>query len=358
MNPYQKIKFLILILLQGYVITSVSAQDKTLFVSETSVIEPVPNIPLKADTLNLQAISDTLTQKVKEIITASYPIVLPKPTPNVYMNFILDAFLNVLGTVNHNAPAQTEPNNIVFYYSFTFENRLFIKKKVILNTYYFYEFGNRYFFEDSIPSAIINDRWDLNNKLLIPFGNKNLSFSLSVNMTSQYCKQYDYRTNDSGEQERYIYTCSGSPKYTIYSGGLNYDFWKRSSINVSLASAKKTSLKTQKLFNERQTDFLYGIEKGKNKLFTYGVNVTLQISRQKIFKNFYFENSTDFFVEGKKYQAFKYTTIDLKNTFHYLFFSHFRFSFKTDLKYNIEVFGTKPFITNQLMLGVYFNNKI
>ena len=269
---------------------------------------------------------------------------------------VFDAFFNVLGAFNHNAPSHAEADNIVLYYNMTFENKLNIQKKIILTTYYFYEFGNRFYFDT--VSTIINDRWDFNNKLLLPFGNKNLSFSLSINTNSQYRNQYDYKYNDEGIAVRYLYTSSGSPKYTTYSGGLNYDFLKRSSVNVSLASAKRTKIKNQKLFDTREASYLYGIEKGKNKLVTYGFNATLHISRQKIFKNFYVENYTGTFVQAKKYQAFKHTTIDVKNVFHYVFFSNFRLSYKTDLKYDLAVYGKKPYITNQLMLGVYFNNKL
>ena len=308
------------------------------------------------DSLDFQSVSDSLAQKVKDFQSKTYKPA-PPPSPGTYMNFTLDAFLNILGTINHNAPTYTEPNNMVFYYSLTFENRLTIQKKLYLNTYYFYEFGNRYFF-DTIPSSIINDRWDFNNKILIPFGFKNFSFSLSINTTSQYRNQYDYRTNDEGVEERYLYTSAGSPKYTTYSGGFNYDFWDRSSVDFSLASAKRTKIKNQRLFDTRETDYLYGIEKGNNKLIEYGFNITLQIGRQKIFKNFYWENYTETFIQAKQYQAFKHTTIDMKNIFHYIFFSYFRLSFKTDLRYDTDIYDKKPFITNQLMLGVYFNNRM
>ena len=252
---------------------------------------------------------DSLNRNLKQNIYQNSNITEYQKLINYFLNFEFDGFINLLGTAYKNAPSYTEPNNIVFYFNISFENRLNIRKVIILHTYYYNEFGNRFYFDTT--NVIINDRWDFNNKLLLPFGNKKVSASLSINTTSQYRKNYDYRYNENGEIERYIYTCSGSPKYTIYSGGINYDFFDRSSINVSLASAKRTVIKNSKLFDYRETDFLYGVEKGKKKLVVYGFNATLQISRQKIFKNFYIENYTETFTEGKKHQALKYTTVDI-----------------------------------------------
>jgi hypothetical protein len=106
------------------------------------------------------------------------------------------------------------------------------------------------------------------------------------------------------------------------------------------------------------TESLYGVEKGKKRIITFGFSLTLQIPQQKIFKNLYFENFTGMFMQADRYQALKHTTVDMKNAFHYVFFSNFRLSFKTDIRYDMDAFGTKPYIVNQLMLGVFFNNKL
>jgi len=293
------------------------------------------------DSLHIQMISDTIAR--------------PKRV-GVYMDFMLDAFCNILGTSYYNAPSFTEPNNMLLYYNITFVNILNIKEKIILNTYFYNELGYKIFF-DSI-SLIMDDRYDFNNMLLLPFGYKNLSISLNADINSQFWKHYDYRINAEDETERFLYTSARSPSYTVYSGGINYRFWKQSSINLGIASAKKTKIKNQSLFDERESDELYGIEKGKKRIFTFGFNLTTQIVQQKIFKNLYFENYTGIFIQADRYQALKHTTIDMKNTFHYVFFSNFRLSLKTDLRYDVNAFGTRPYVVNQLMLGIFFNSKL
>jgi hypothetical protein len=303
---------------------------------DTTVIDLSEDSQIPPDLLNTQTILDTITKHTR-------------------MDFTIDAFCNVLGVTNHNAPSFSDPNNLLLYYSLTFINCLNIKEKIMLNTYFYNELGYRIYF-DSI-SLIMDDRYDFNNSLLLPFGYKNLSISLSADINSQFWKHYDYRINDEGETERFLYTSARSPSYTVYSGGINYSFWEQANINLGIASAKKTKIKNQSLFNERESEDLYGIEKGKKRIITFGFNLTLQIPQQKILKNLYFENFTGMFMQAEAYQALKHTTVDIKNAFHYVFFSYFRLSLKTDLKYDMEAFGTKPYIVNQLMLGVYFNNK-
>jgi len=312
----------------------------------------------KHDTLNTQAVSDTLPQHLSDSLNIQTTADTTAQQKRKYtrMDFTIDAFCNVLGVTNYNAPAFTEPNNMLLYYNLTFTNSLNIKKKIILNTHFYNELGYRILF-DSI-SAIINDRYDFDNSLLLPFGNEKLSVSLNVNINSQFWKHYDYRTNDEGETERFLYTSARSPSYTVYSGGINYTFWKQANVNLGIASAKTTKIKNQSLFNERESDVLYDIEKGKKSITTFGFNLTLQIPQQKILKNFYFENFTTLFIQADAYQALKHTTVDTKNAFHYVFFSRFRLSLKTDIKYDMEAFGTKPYIVNQLMLGVFFNNQL
>jgi hypothetical protein len=294
---------------------------------------------MQLDSLNIQTVSDTIIKQKRE---------------SSRMDFTIDAFCNVLGVTNHNAPSFSEPNNILLYYNLTFMNCLNIKEKIILNTYFYNELGYKIYF-DSI-SLIVDDRYDFNNSLLLPFGYKNLSISLSANINSQFWKHYDYRTNDEGETERFLYTSARSPSYTTYSGGINYSFWEQASLNLGIASAKKTKIKNQSLFDERKSEVLYDIEKGKKRIIVFGFNLTLQIPQQKILKNIYFENFTEFFIQADAYQALKHATVDMKNAFHYVFFSRFRLSLKTDIKYDMDAFGTKPYIVNQLMLGVFFNN--
>jgi hypothetical protein len=61
---------------------------------------PMKDYQISYDSLNAQAISDTSVQQKQD---------------SSYMNFMLDAFCNVLGVSNYNAPTFTEPNNVLLY---------------------------------------------------------------------------------------------------------------------------------------------------------------------------------------------------------------------------------------------------
>jgi hypothetical protein len=273
-----------------------------------------------------------------------------------YMNLVADAFFNVLGATYYNSPSLNDHNNLYLYYNLSITNDLNIREKVILHTYFLNELGYRIFF-DSI-ALISSDQYSFNNNLLLPFGNRKFSAALGLNVNSQFWRHYEYRTNDDGTTERYLYSSFLSPVYTSYTGGINYRFWEQSMLTVGIATAQKTRIKNQSLYDERQEEVLYGIARGKKTKYAFGFTASLQITQQKIFKNFYVENLTEVFIQADHYQAFKYTTVNVRNTFHYLLFSHLRLSLQTELHYDVDAIGTKPYIINQLMLGIYFNNKM
>lgn len=275
---------------------------------------------------------------------------------NTTINLIADAFFNILGMFYYNSSSSNDYNNLYLYYNITISSEMNVRDIIFLRTYFYNEFGYRIYFDST--SHIISDQYDINNTLLFPFGNKKFSASLGINISSQFWKHYEYITNEDGESEKVLQSSFLSPSTTLYSGGISFDFWDQSAINFSIASAQKTKIKNQALFDEQGTEFLYGLEKGQKRKYFFGFSLSLQITQQKIFKNFYFENMTEAFIQADRYQAFKYTTVNMRNAFHYLFFSHFRLSFQTELQYDVDAIGVKPYIVNQLMFGVYFNNQL
>ncbi|MES2679928.1 MAG: hypothetical protein V4635_08595 [Bacteroidota bacterium] len=265
-----------------------------------------------------------------------------------------DFYTTLNGNKSFNSLDEQLKNHIYFYYNLTIQNRIKIKKLRISN-YYFNEFGIRNY-KDSIV-AISEDIYNFKNSISIPIRQSKFALNFTVSSKSQFWKHYTYRPDSNNRYIKHLHTSYLSPGYTIYSGGIRYNFWDRSSIEIGLASGKTTKIKNQDIFIQRQASRLYGLEPGKLKKTVLGFHVLLNISTKKLFKNCYLEQFSQVFMDKDSLKQFKSYTVDVNNAFHYLFLKYIRFSFRTKLLYDQTVF-LKPSLVQQFSIGFYLNNKL
>ena len=92
------------------------------------------------------------------------------------------------------------------------------------------------------------DQFTLKNSFYYPIYKKKLYLSLTANTKTKLFNTYQYRENDTGEQEKYLYDGFMSPGIIYYSGGLSYEAGGNSLIQLGLGSSKVTKIKNQEIF--------------------------------------------------------------------------------------------------------------
>jgi len=246
-----------------------------------------------------------------------------------------------------------DKSNMYFYYNVTLNNRLQLKK-VRINTYLFNEFGKR-FYLDSI-NTVSEDLYYFKNTLNYPLlGKDNINLNFMINIKSQLWEHYDYTLDSLDRAVRYLYSSYYTPGYMLFSGGLGYSFWEGCAIDFGIAGGKITKIKNQRIFEERGTDVLYGVEKGNKRKVVFGLNLQVNIMPKIINKHLAWENYTQLFIPNQHLGEVKYYTLDFNNAIHYLFLKYMRISLRTTINHDLDI-QDKPQIINQITVGFYLSN--
>ncbi len=266
---------------------------------------------------------------------------------------MIDFFTTFTGIAYINGQTAYEKNNLHLYYNITINNKI-KSGQFSLTTYYFTEFGIRSF-ADSITS-ITEDQYCFKNSLSYQFGESKFALNIATNSKSQYFRHDEYRLDSAGHLDKYIYTSYLSPGYKNFSGGLKFEANEHFTLELGLVNGKTTRIKNQEIFDSRESEKLYGLEKGTTKKTEYGVNLVLTITPTQVLKNLYFENFSQFNVSKSGFHHLKYAKADVNNAFHYIFLKHFRLTLRTLCQYDIAV-SPKVKVVNNLSIGFYLNNR-
>lgn len=289
-----------------------------------------------------------------EVTNSKYDSLKIQKKPVRVMDATLDFYTTINGNRSINSTDENSKNNLYVYYNLTIQNRIKIKK-IKITTYYFNEFGVRRF-EDSI-FTIAEDIYNFKNSLSIPIKKSQFAFNFTVSNKSQFWKHYTYKPDSNTKNIKSLYTSYLSPGYTIYSGGMRFNFWNYSSIELGIASGRTTKIKNQDIFSERNATKLYGLNSGKRKKTVFGFHFLVNISTKKLFKNFYMEQFSQVFMDKDSLRNIKSYTVDVNNAFHYVFLKYVRLSLRTKFLYDAAVFPD-PTLIQQISIGFYLNNKL
>ena len=282
---------------------------------------------------------------------------LKSKTPKRSLKIIdatVDFYTTLNGSKTINAVGEQLKNNLYVYYNLTIQNRIKVGK-VKFNTYYFNEFGLRNF-KDSIIT-ISEDLYNLKNSVSIPIQQSRFAINFSINSKSQFWKHYTFKKDSNNKYVKSLYTAYLSPGYTVYSGGIRYNFWDRSSIEIGLASGRTTKILNQDIFKERKASKLYGLENGELRKTVLGFQIIITIATKKLFKNCYLEQFSQVFMNKDSLPIIRSYNVDVNNAFHYLLLKYIRFSFRTKFFYDRTVYE-KPTVVQQFSIGFYLNNQL
>lgn len=317
--------------------------------------QSIPDLPIgfiNAKTLAPPCFDTLSRQKMQRILNPTAKKFYDYP---YYFWLHYDFYTTVMASFAKNpVDPNTEHSNIYFYYNVTLNNRLQLKSFRV-NTYFFNEFGKR-FFMDSI-SALDADKYYLKNTFSKALIKDKFSLSTMLNIQSQFWRHYDYREDGKGQRRRYLTNNYFTPGYILFSAGFTYDFWKGSSITLGLASGKITKLRDASIWDSRPADVLYGVEAGHKIKTIYGINLQVNILPKKIGKQFVWVNNSELYLPNEHLGSIKYYTLHFNNALHYLFLQYFRVSLRTQIKYDLAI-QEKPEILNQVSIGFYLSNVI
>ena len=275
-----------------------------------------------------------------------------KPSRQLTAVTVIDFFTTFTGVRYLNGYTTSEKNNLNFYYNFTLNNKIKAGKLAITN-YYYTDLGIRDY-QDSI-TVISDDQFIIKNAVACQFLKSKLSFSLGTNSKSQYFRHYEYGTDTAGNITRTLFTAYQSPGYRNFSCGIRYDISEKVSIEFGLVNGKTTLMKNQKIFESRNTNKLYGLEKGTKKKSESGFNLVVTIPPNKISKNLFFENFSQLNVNKADLDCIKYYKFDINNAIHYIFLKHFRLTLRTLCRYDLNT-GKRATVIHHLSAGFYLNN--
>lgn len=266
---------------------------------------------------------------------------------------MIDFFTTFTGISYINGLTSNEKSNLYLYYNLTINNKV-KSGKFSMTNYYFTEFGIRDYI-DSITS-FSEDQYCFKNSVSFRFGKSKFAVNISTNSKSQYFRHYEYKEDSAGNQVKYLYTAYLSPGYKNFSGGIKYEVNESFTIEFGMVNGKMTKIKNQEIFNSRETEKLYGLDKGTTKKSEFGLNLIFAATPQELLKNMYFENFSQFNLNKTDFKHLKFIKADINNALHYIFLKHFRLTLRTICQYDLTISpGMK--VINNLSIGFYLNNK-
>lgn len=277
-----------------------------------------------------------------------------QPVPILTNVLMYDFFTTFTASKYEHGETNDEKNQLYFYYNISI-NDAFITRFFIWRLYVFNEYGIKYYM-DSINTKS-DDRYMIRNMLQFPLVKK-LKLNVSANIQSQLWKTYNYRKDTkTGTMDRYLYTDYFSPGYIIYAFGVSYNFYKFATVDIGLVGGRITKIKNQDIFADRKVKTLYGVSEGEHKKVEYGLNLNVNAPPVAINKNVGWELNTTVFAPKDSLGSVKGWTLSLNNAFHFIFLSHLRFTWRTQLAYDSRI-QKDVFIANQFSIGFYINNRL
>ena len=269
--------------------------------------------------------------------------------------FIYDFFTTANVIDYENAVSAEQKDELNFYYNVTLNN-FFKTKYFTIRSYFFNEYGIKYFFDSVTTKG--PDNFQTTNALQFQLVKKYLRLQLGVTSKSQFWKTYNYRTVDSlDKEERYLYSDYFSPGYVLYSFGVSYRFLKNATVDIGIIGGRTTKIRNQAIFDERQTVSLYGLKKGEHKKESYGLHIAWNIPPRRLTKHFGWESTGSIYADKEQIGRLQGYSYQLMNVFHYMFLKNLRISLRTSLKYD-ERISAKTTVVNMLSVGFYLSNKI
>lgn len=205
--------------------------------------------------------------------------------------------------------------------------------------------GIQYYF-DSISKFYPDDN-TLSTRLMLKIKSPcNLIFTSAL--LSRWMPGYDYYITDSGKTVKTLSSSFLTPLFWNLSFGIDLTWKDWGSLTLGVSSARLTYLRDKRIFDLRKVNEYYGVIKGKNHLFEYGLSMQLLVNRE-LLKWFHWDCDLSLF---KNYKAS--VDVNLKNILGFRINKFLKTTIQTRVFYEEKICRNVQ-LENLVAVGFYFN---
>ncbi len=188
----------------------------------------------------------------------------------------LDYFLSLSAFQFLNWNHDKKADHLIFLQSLKYQFSLSKDSSFCISNILVHDLGFQVFV-DSI-TQIHPDETTLATRLSVNLHKKwNLTFSSEI--SSRLFNNFEYNTDDQGKPIKVLSSSFMTPLTMIFSFGIGHSWPGFGDLNLGLSSAKFTYLRDRSIFEKLNVSDFYGIPKGKNHRFEYGLSVRFLVDK-------------------------------------------------------------------------------
>jgi hypothetical protein len=218
-------------------------------------------------------------------------------------------------------------------------------KRFVFSTNLSHNLGFRYLF-DSITELNQDDNL-LTTRLDLAFARR-WTLTFTSNITSRLFRSYDYRKDGTGQQVKVMNSSFLTPLVWLFSWGIGYSHPSFGKVNLGITGGKFTFIRETRIFEWREVDSYYGVEKGHNHLLEYGMMFQLLIDKDLV-NSLHWKCDLSLF---KNYNA--PVDFSLKSLFGFKINKYLKTSLSTKILYE-EKLSRQLQMENLLSIGFYIH---
>jgi len=187
----------------------------------------------------------------------------------------LEYSFSVTGYYLMNGTGDKTSDQLAFLQSFKYTLRISSKRFQMIN-----DLVNNLalvYYIDSISKFQV-DESSLTTRLTYEVA-KAFQFTASSILSTRIFNAWDISQDTGGSPVRTINSSFLTPLICTFSGGFGINIRKTGMLDIGISAAKLTYIADQDIFDKAGLDSFYGIQKGHNSLFEYGLSLHLMIDR-------------------------------------------------------------------------------
>jgi hypothetical protein len=176
---------------------------------------------------------------------------------------------------------EDNPGQLSLNQHLNFRSKLTNERKLLISGAFIHDLGVQYFF-DSI-ARFYPDGNTLDIKMEVKSGRR-LSIFISSRFATRLFNGYDIESDQSGGNQRILNSSFMTPLVCNFAAGLSLNNKWMGSLNMGITGAKLTYIRNKEIYSSLNVDEFFGVAKGKNFKFEYGLSLQILIDRD-IFKS-------------------------------------------------------------------------
>ena len=149
--------------------------------------------------------------------------------------------------------------------------------KIKIASSFVHDLGLQYFFDSIFRFQPDENTWVTRLELTLFH---HVIFSLYSQLTTRLFNAYTFEKDPSGTLHKTLNAAFLTPLLWTFSAGFGWTIPRFATLGFGLASAKITYIRNRGIYDQLHVSTFYGVAKGKNHLFEYGLNMHLLIDHE------------------------------------------------------------------------------